>query len=378
MKTVILGAGIAGLTAGIALNRIGIRASVYEAAPEIKAVGAGLGLAANAIKALKKIGVEKAVMEKGRLLDALVIKDKAGRQISKTNTQASSQKYGADNFTIHRAMLHSVLLSFLHPEQVQTNKCCIDFERTGDRILLHFSDGSQDWTDYLIAADGIHSPIREKLLPDSKVRYAGYTCWRAVIDYPSDHLREASETWGPNGRFGIVPLANNKLYWFACIKAKQNDALLKKFTVNDLLHQFREYHHPIPEVLRATKNEALIWNDIADLAPLPGYAFGNILLIGDAAHATTPNMGQGACQAIEDAVILADVIEASKTIADAFQIFEKRRMERTQYIVKQSRLIGNLAQVQNKLIGSLRNTLMRALPSGAQQKQLEKILNVDF
>lgn len=378
MKIVISGGGIAGLTAAIALEKTGIKALVYEAAPEIRPVGAGLGLAANAIKAFKKLGIDKAVMAEGRLLDAFSIKDESGNIITRTNSLASSEKYGADNFTIHRADLHRVLLSFLDPAAIQTAKRCVGFEREQDKILLHFSDGSTEPADYLIASDGIQSPIRQKLFPDSKIRYAGYTCWRSVIENPVPDLQEASETWGTRGRFGIVPLAHNKLYWFACIKAKQNDARLKHYTVKDLLGRFGSYHDPIPEILRSSKNEHLIWNDIADLAPLTQYAFDNILLIGDAAHATTPNMGQGACQAIEDAVILADEIQKANSIPGAFRAFERRRMERTQYVVKQSRLIGNIAQVQNKYIGAIRNILMRSLPAGAQEKQLEKLLTVDF
>ncbi|WP_247234602.1 FAD-dependent monooxygenase [Telluribacter sp. SYSU D00476] len=378
MKIGITGGGIAGLTTAIALKRIGIHAVVYEAAPTIKAVGAGIGLAANAMKGFQKLGIDHAIMQEGRLLDALVIKDERGRQITKTDTLASSQKYGADNFTIHRARLHQVLMSYLDDADVHTNKRLLHFERSGSKVQLHFADGSQEWVDYLIAADGIHSPVRQQLLPTATTRYAGYTCWRAVIDYPADHLREASETWGPMGRFGVVPLKDNKLYWYACVKARENDIRYKNFKVDDLLQTFGSYHPPIPEVLQNTRTEQLIWNDIADLAPLPQYAFDTILLIGDAAHATTPNMGQGACQAIEDAVILADVIQRAPTLPDAFREFERLRMARTQYIVKQSRLIGVVAQLQNKLIGGLRNRLMRALPASAQQKQLDKVLGVEF
>jgi 2-polyprenyl-6-methoxyphenol hydroxylase-like FAD-dependent oxidoreductase len=378
MKLVILGGGIAGLTAAIALKRIGVQAFVYEAAPQIRAVGAGLVLAANAIKAFKKLGIDQAVMAEGRLLDAFSIKDERGSIITQTNSLASSEKYGADNFTIHRANLHRVLMSFLSPEEVQTNKCCINFERKQDKILLQFSDGSSGIADYLIAADGIHSAVRHKLQPGAKVRYAGYTCWRSVIANPSRDLNETTETWGSQGRFGIAPLAHDQLYWFACMKARPNDARLQHFTVKDLLSQFGRYHDPIPDILRRTKNEDLIWNDIADLAPLPRYAFGNILLIGDAAHATTPNMGQGACQAIEDAVILADEIERDASIPDAFRAFEMRRMARTHYVVRQSRLLGNIAQVQNKYVGAFRNALLRALPASVQEQQMDKILQVDF
>jgi 2-polyprenyl-6-methoxyphenol hydroxylase-like FAD-dependent oxidoreductase len=378
MKLVILGGGIAGLTAAIALQRIGLQALVYEAAPEIRAVGAGLVLAANAIKAFKKLQIDQAVMAQGRLLDAFSIKDEKGRLITHTDSLATSGKYGADNFTIHRAHLHQVLRSFLNPEAVQTNKCCVQVARHDGQLLLHFSDGSTTQADYLIAADGIHSPVRRQLVPAAQTRYAGYTCWRAVIANPWPDLNETTETWGPQGRFGIAPLAQGQLYWFACRKARQNDAHLQRYTVADLLHLFGHYHPPIPGILQATHDEHLIQNDIADLAPLPHYAFGNIVLIGDAAHATTPNLGQGACQAIEDAVILADEIQRAPSLPEAFRAFENRRRKRTHYVIRQSRLLGDIAQVQNKYAGALRNALLRALPASVRDQQIDKILGVDF
>jgi 2-polyprenyl-6-methoxyphenol hydroxylase-like FAD-dependent oxidoreductase len=378
MNIVILGGGIAGLTAAIALKKIGMQAVVYEAAPQIKAVGAGLVLAANAIKGFQQVGIDQAVMAEGRLLDAFAIKDEKGRLISRTDSLAAGEKYGADNFTIHRADLHRVLLSFLDPEQIRTGKCCLDLERKHHQVLLHWSDGSSELADYLIAADGIHSAVRQKLVPASKPRYAGYTCWRAVIDNPSPDLHETTETWGPRGRFGIAPLAHGQLYWFACVQAPENDAHRRHYTVTDLLDQFGGYHDPIPTILEATKNEDLIWNDIADLAPLPRYAYGNILLIGDAGHATTPNLGQGACQAVEDAVILAGEIEKAGSLPAAFQAFEKRRLARTHYVINQSRRLGAVAQVQHKWVGALRNTLIRLLPDYVRERQLDKILRVDF
>lgn len=378
MNIIILGGGIAGLTAAIALNKIGMRPQVYEAAPEIKAVGAGLVLAANAMNAFQKLGIAQAVMAEGRLLDAFSVKDEQGRLITQTDSLALSKKYGADNFTIHRANLHRVLRSHLDPAQVQTHKCCTGFERQGAQVRVHFSDGSSALADYLLAADGIHSPVRQQLLPGATTRYAGYTCWRAVIRNPSPDLHETTETWGPGGRFGIAPLAHGLLYWFACIKARRHDARLAHYTVQDLLSQFGHYHDPIPEIIRSTKNEDLIQNDIDDIAPLPQYAFGNILLIGDAAHATTPNMGQGACQAIEDAVILADEIQKAPALPEAFRAFETRRLARTHFVIRQSRLIGDVAQVQNRSLGALRNALMRALPASFRERQFDKVLRVDF
>jgi 2-polyprenyl-6-methoxyphenol hydroxylase-like FAD-dependent oxidoreductase len=374
----ILGAGIAGLSTAIALKNAGIDTMVFEAAPEIKAVGAGLGLGANAIKAFKVLGIDEEVMHAGRFLPAFMVYNEKGKQLAKTDSVSVSKKYGLDNFTIHRADLHALLLSKVNPSCIETNKKVERIEQNENNIILHFADGTMHETDYLIAAEGIHSVVRNYVLPESKPRYAGYTCWRAVIDNSNLQLNECSETWGSKGRFGIVPLAGNKIYWFACVNTVANNSAMKHYTVQDLLKQFAGYHHPIKAILKETKNENLIWADINDLKPINRYAFNNILLIGDAAHATTPNLGQGACQAVEDAVILAAEIAKNSNITVAFKMFEQRRLKRTHWIVNTSWRIGKMAQFENKFLIRCRNFLIRNLPKRVNEKQFAKIYTTDF
>ncbi|MVM41265.1 monooxygenase [Spirosoma sp. HMF3257] len=367
-----------GLTTALALKKIGIQATVFEAAPTIKPLGAGLALAANAIKAFQRLGIGDAVVQAGRLLDAFSIYDQHGQIITHTDSRAVSQKYGLDNFSIHRAALHQVLMDHLGKGVVQTGKRDIGMQQKSDKVSIQFDDGTTHETNYLLVADGIHSPIRKQLVPQSKPRYAGYTCWRAVVDATGLTLSEASETWGPKGRFGVVPLANNQLYWFATQTAPANDSRMSQMTTSDLLKQFGSYHSPIPDILSRTPDNALIWSDICDLKPLKTYAFDNIVLLGDAAHATTPNMGQGACQAIEDAVVLADELAREGRVSDAFQRFEQRRLKRTHTIIETSRRLGTVAQLDNRLLATLRNGLFRMLPASVNERQLEMLYQVDF
>ncbi len=374
----IVGGGIAGLTTAIALNKAGFSTTIFEAAPEVKAVGAGLALAANAMKAFQKIGIAEDVIAEGRILPAFLLLDQQGKQLAKTNSEALSKKYGVDNFTIHRADLHRVLLSKLDPSTVHSNKRIVDITTHGERTVLTFQDGSTHEAEVLVAADGIHSPIRKKLLPESKERYAGYTCWRAIIDNTKLQITESSETWGNNGRFGIVPLAHNKIYWFACINAKAQDEKMKAFRVADLAAHFKDFHAPIPQILQETKDEHLLWKDINDLQPIHQLAFGNIVLIGDAGHATTPNMGQGACQAIEDAIILADELSKTDNVTAAFKAFEKRRIQRVHRIVNTSWTFGKIAHIENTLLISARNFLFRHIPASINEKQVQVVYEVDF
>jgi 2-polyprenyl-6-methoxyphenol hydroxylase-like FAD-dependent oxidoreductase len=378
MKITIIGGGIAGLTTAIALNKKGMEAEIFEAAPSLKAIGAGLVLAANAMQGYQKLGISAEIIEKGRLAPSFIIYDQKGKVVTKTDSEANSAKYGADNFTIHRANLHQLLLSKLKPNQLFTDKKATRIEQIGGKVVVHFQDNTMHETDYLIVSDGINSPIRKQLLPNSVPRYAGYTCWRAVIDNTKLRLTETSETWGLNGRMGLVPLADNKIYWFACINAPQNDAAMRAYKVADLQRVFKDFHDPIPSVLAETKDENLLWNDIIDLKPIPKYAFGNVVLIGDAAHATTPNMGQGACQAIEDAMVLADEMAKNVPVEDAFKAFEKRRLKRTHRIVNTSWSLGKAAQLEHKLLAELRNFTFRILPKSVSEKQFKEIYEVDF
>jgi len=377
----IVGGGIGGLTLAIALQRKGFNAVVYEHAPQIKSLGAGLGLAANAVKAFFEVGIGDEVLEVSQVIKMVRIKDTEGHILTETDAAHLSAKLGTiNNFTVHRADLHDVLLRRLQPGTLHLNKGCVDVQQQPGGVTLRFSDGTQTQADYVIAADGIHSPIRKKLLPDSTPRYAGYTCWRAVIDdVPAGFdFDETSETWGAGSRFGIVPLSERRVYWFACINAGPNDPRMRDFGIDDLRAHFSHFHSPIPELLAMTQNNQLIWSDIMDLKPLTRFAFGNIVLMGDAAHATTPNLGQGACMAVEDAAILANCIEDYATPEEAFRQFEAKRIARTTRIVNNSWTLGKAAQLHNPLLVTLRNLAIRLTPPQFAEQQVRFIHDISF
>lgn len=376
----ILGGGIAGLSTAIALKKLGIRATVCEAAPAFRPVGAGLLLAANAIQAYRKMGMAEKIISRGRLLPRFSILDQQRRILSTLDAEKMGRQYGIHNFAIHRADLHECLLAELEPEQLLAGKRATGFSKTDNGVLrVAFADGSNLEADYLLVADGIHSAIRQQLAPQAEERYAGYTCWRAVIDAGEIQLEEATETWGVNGRFGIVPLAQNRIYWFACVNAPEQDPEMQQYRVADLSRIFGKFHDPIPAILAKTRDADLIWNDIIDLKPISRYAFGPVLLLGDAAHATTPNMGQGACQAIEDAIVLADELAKNKQDPEAaFRSFENRRLKRTHFIVNNSWTLGKIAQISQPWLVGLRNMVFRMVPERVNEQQLRRVLEVDF
>jgi 2-polyprenyl-6-methoxyphenol hydroxylase-like FAD-dependent oxidoreductase len=162
------------------------------------------------------------------------------------------------------------------------------------------------------------------------------------------------------------------------VNANENDQQKSAYGVKDLLKHFGDFHAPIPAILRNTKDHQLIWNDIVDIKPLKRFAFGKILLMGDAAHATTPNMGQGACMAIEDAAILANMLSDSRPVDETFLAFERKRIHRTTTIVKESWQLGRIAQWENKLLITLRDTLLRLTPPSVAERQIRFIQDVSF
>ena len=173
-------------------------------------------------------------------------------------------------------------------------------------------------------------------------------------------------------------MVGNRIYWYACVNSPANNLKYKNYTTQDLRKHFKDYHPIIPQVLSQTRDEDLIWNDIIDIKPLKHFAYDHVLLIGDAGHATTPNMGQGACQALEDVAVLIDELKHKKEVKKAFASFEKRRLKRTQYITETSKFIGEVAQWDNPLLISIRNFILKHSPSKWSQRSLYKLLQINF
>lgn len=375
---IIIGGGVAGLTAAIALQSINREFVLFEQSQLLHGIGAGFGLAANAMQALDLLGMKDEIEKIGYYLDNYNIRSHKGDILFKPDTNRISSQYNQRNFAIHRADLHHHLLSKIPKDKIILGHKAIKLEQEERFVRIYFDDGRVHTAKYLLIADGVKSLLRQQLVPSSTPRYAGYTCWRATIDNSKVKLNAGFETWGKNGRFGVTPLVGNRIYWYACVNGQANSEVFKHTTISELLDRFKGYHAPIPEILQETKNEDLIWSDIIDIKPLDKLAYHNILIIGDAGHATTPNMGQGACQAIEDVAVLADELKKDKTTIEAFTSFEKRRLARTRYITQTSRQIGEIAQWENSWSIVIRNNLAKALPNSIKQFSLVKLLSQDF
>ena len=372
---IISGGGIAGLTTAIALQKEGYRIKIIEYSKELKEVGAGISLGANAWKGLTLLGVTDELEMKCNRIKGTKILDQRGNTISKLNMEGFYDKYGVASYAVHRADLVNTLFQYLQHDTVEFGNKVVFHEQIEDSVKVYLEDGNVIKANALIGADGIHSSVRKKYLPKLVPRYSGYTCWRAVVKIPNKDfvIEDFTETWGAKGRFGIVPLKDNRIYWFACVNAPYQNKSVSTFTTNDLKRLFQDYHSPILDLIEETQDRELIRNDIIDLKPLERFAFGRVLLIGDSAHATTPNMGQGAGQAIEDAIILSEILKNKRNLEETFDDFNKLRMPKTKKIVNMSWWLGKIAQFEHPIQIGLRNSLIRILPSKMQEKQMEFI-----
>lgn len=377
-RAVIIGAGIGGLATAIALRKVGWDAAVYESEADVREAGAGLLVGANAMQALRRLGVAPAVAASTHALTSLDILAEDGTRLSRTPSRTPSRPVSddgiPDNVTILRTDLLAALADAAGRDIIHTRKRATGIEAAGDSVHVHFADGTTDAAAIVIAADGIHSAIRRQLLPHVHPRYAGYTCWRGVIAADASWQFDrtiATETWGAGARFGIAPLANDKIYWYACLNAREHDAKHAAATAETLLQYFGQFHEPIPTILQHSAGEPIVWRDIAYVPPLRRFAFGRVALLGDAAHATTPNLGQGAAQALEDAIVLAAALRDDADVPTALQQYERARVPRTARVTAMSNRIGKVAQWQRPALVAMRNWLLSRAPAQVTAAQFD-------
>lgn len=367
----IIGGGIAGLCAAIALRHAGMQVKVYEKSSGPMPVGAGILIAPNALQALQPYGISGEMIRRGYPGDGFRLLSDRGRDLTR---MAIPSDYGSQ-YSIHRKDLHDLLLTALPSDTVEWGKSFSSLEQNENGVRAAFRDGSQAEGDLLVAADGIYSGVRSQLFPGEPYRYAGYTCWRGVV--PADGLDGLTphfiETWGTQGRFGIVPLPDRRVYWYALINARQSDPRLADYSAADLHRLFQDYHAPIPDLLLRTGTADMIQRDIVDMAPMKCFYSDRVVFVGDAAHAITPNMGQGACQAMEDVRVLSDCLLASPDHSEAFALYQARRQKRIRQISAQSRKIGRVAQSESVLFTRFRNRLMKHVPARLSRRQADQL-----
>lgn len=363
MNIAIIGGGIGGLAAAAGLHKIGIKAHVYEQATSFKPLGAGIGIGSNAMLALHKIGVAEDVLKSGMPLHEQRFLNAQFKVMNTIDFSLLKDRFGEENITIQRAHLHEALFEAIDSTYFHFDKKVCSFTQNEQTVTLTFHDGESKTVDYVIAADGIHSIFRKTLLPNAEPRYANYTCWRGITKNKGDvPLHISSEAWSSKGRFGWAPLHNGDVYWFACVNAKENDPLYHTLDKRGVANLFSHFSPTVERLINETEDTYFLHHDLYDIKPLKSFVYDRIILLGDAAHATTPNMGQGAGQAIEDAYELAVALENSATVKDAFLHYDKRRVKKTKKVIQLSRQIGWAAQWEHPLLTRFRDSVFPLIP----------------
>lgn len=305
MRVVVVGAGIGGLSVAVGLRHGGHEVIVLERAPRLEPAGAGITLFANAMAVLDRLGAGDAVRANGAAATHSAILTSGGRELTSLPPDLLE---GA--VAIHRADLHATLLQ--HGTNVRLAAEVRSIAQTGDGVVATTADGTEERADLLIGADGLRSLVRASVAPAAP-RFGGYTAWRGISPLRVDAGR-LSESWGVGERFGLVDIGS-RTYWFATANAREGETDDPTERKANLLRRFSHWHPPIAAVLEATPAHTILRNDIYFLDPLPRWSTRRIVLLGDAAHATTPGVGQGAAQALEDAVALADTLSNRDTLA---------------------------------------------------------------
>ncbi|MFI8823611.1 FAD-dependent monooxygenase [Streptomyces sp. NPDC053431] len=365
---VVVGAGIGGLAAALGLRRIGWQVTVVDRAPVLADAGAGISLAANGIRALDALGVGAAVRAAGRGQYTGGTRTPGGSWLARMDGTALERAVGSPIVGIPRSELHRLLRAALPPGALRTGvTVSAATPLRGDRVRVETGqDGEPPAADLVVAADGIGSRIRSALFPSHPGPvHSGSTVLRAITARPVDLRTDFELTWGRGAEFGHIAFADGRAEWHAVLNAPAGVRHPDPLAV--LRDRFADWHAPIPELLAATRAEDVLHHDIAELAtPLSSFVAGRVVLLGDAAHAMTPNLGQGACQALEDAVVLAARLDGVADVDGALARYDAERRPRTTAVAAAARRAGRMGQqLSHPLAVPLRNALLRLAPSGA-------------
>jgi 2-polyprenyl-6-methoxyphenol hydroxylase-like FAD-dependent oxidoreductase len=370
----IIGAGIGGLTTALTLKQIGYKVRLYESATAIKPVGAGIVLASNAMQVFQKLGLQGALENAGHKIHEMYLTDEQINPLSIADLTYFEQKYNVTTLAIHRGDLQRILAETIGFEHITFGKRLATIAKKENIYQLNFEDGTSVEAKIVIGADGIHSKVRNQIFGEMRTRNALQPCWRGVCDMvlPQKYLNKGHEAWGRGKRFGFFQINPQKVYWFALINQPRhmNQNL-------NLLELFKGFHPDILNIISKTLDNQIIMNDIIDLKPIHRWQQEKVCLVGDAAHATTPNLGQGACQAIEDAYTLGKCLENTEDIQYAFQQYEKKRMKKAHLVVNISWQMGILAHLENRIGVWVRNKMLQHVPKSSNFKLMEQLAQLD-
>ncbi len=382
MRAIIVGGGIGGLSAAIALRRAGIEAEVFEKAadPATTQVGGGFHLWGNAVRALRDLGLEEKAQAIGATIERTEFHSSTGKELAVWPVAEISGEVGASDLGVNRADLQRILNESAGAETIRSGTELADFRQDEKGVTARFTDGREERGDLLVGADGLRSTVRSQMLGSEAPDYAGYTQWQTVTADCSELIGEGSErvTFGPGLRTVVHHVGGGRLFWAAVIYGPEGDAGRPPGRKEMLLQRFRGWPAPISEAIAGTPEEDITGLAVFDRKPVKRWGVDRVTLLGDAAHPMTTNTSQGGNQAIEDAVVLARCLREERELPHALRNYEEQRIPRTALLVKRSRQAANMNAWSDPLRCRLRDLVFSKVLPGPGLRDLRETVAVEL
>jgi 2-polyprenyl-6-methoxyphenol hydroxylase-like FAD-dependent oxidoreductase len=369
-QILVVGAGIAGLATAVALQRAGLDVTVIEERTDTSS-GAGISIWPNALAALDEIGLGDAVRAAGGRVTAGAMRWRDGTWLRRPSPQRLVNALGEPLVVIRRSALTAVLASALADGTVRHGVRADGFAATADGVRITLADGSVRTVRAVVGADGTRSVVARHLNGPLTDRYVGYTAWRGVAECTIDP-EVSGETLGPGAEFGHVPLGDDRTYWFATERAPEG----QRSPGGELAYlttKFATWAAPVPDVLAATAADSVLRNDLYDREQAAQWSRGRVVVVGDAAHPMRPHLGQGGCQGLEDAAILARFVAGSGDVATAFARFAAFRAPRVRRLVRESVLLGRIVNLRPSALSALASRASVLVPEAVLTRHLAQV-----
>jgi 2-polyprenyl-6-methoxyphenol hydroxylase-like FAD-dependent oxidoreductase len=334
---------------------------VLEQATEMREVGAGVLLWPNAMRVLRRLELGAAVEEAGAVSADAVFRSSQGAPLGAGLAEKVVDRFDAPTVVVHRGLLQTILLAALDQQVLRLGARCVGVAQDAAGATVSLADGSTEHGDLVVGADGLHSRVRTVLVGDGPPRYSGYTAWRGIVPLDrtlADRLRPG-ESWGRGCVFGVAMLGGSQAYWWASARIDERAGGSPAEEKAAMERRFGIWHDPIPELIDATLEQAIVRNCQYDRPPLRRWSAGRVGLLGDAAHPMLASLGQGACQAIEDAAALGDAVGAGSDVTMALRAYGSRRAQHAAAVVRRSHRAARLAHLRHPLAVASRDALLR-------------------
>lgn len=366
VQIAIIGGGIGGLTAALALQQTGFQAEVFEQAPALLDVGAAIAIWPNAMRVLEHLQVSEKILQHAGVVAELQWMDQNGfllNRVGISNTKSPA-------IALHRSDLQRALLQALPQSSLHLGHTFVDHEQRGEKVIARFANDRSIEADFLIGADGVHSRVRAQFIDDGAPIERGYTVWRGISPTTPAAIPPAAgiELSGRGKRFGIGPVGLGRTGWWAAANTDYTDRL------TDL---YAGWFAPVSELIEATPPSTILKTTATDREPNKHWGAGRMTLLGDAIHPTTPNLGQGGCLSMEDASVLARCFEKYGASEDALRNYERHRYSRTATLTKISRYYGSVGQWESVWARALRRIPLSLTPELLAQRLIQIVFDYD-